>query len=107
MMQLNKLFTYLFTYVGVSLCLCVCLSAWKVFCGKTADWIWMTFGVVSGVVRMIGVLDKGRFQEFVAPIGLNGIFVEEKCIQLVREKLTIFPYGQYIVGNFCLLTSEI
>jgi len=27
--------------------------------GKTADWIWMPFGMVSGVSRMMGVLDAG------------------------------------------------
>ena len=42
-----------------------------------------------------------EFSEFV-PIGLNGqndVLFAEKCIQLVCEKLTIFPYGQDIVGN--------
>jgi len=28
-----------------------------VYCGKTAEWIWMPFGTVSGVGRGIGVLD--------------------------------------------------
>jgi len=36
---------------------CVYLSVWKVYCGKTADWIRMPFGMVSGVGRGIGVLD--------------------------------------------------
>ena len=51
--------------------LCVCR---KVYCGKTAEWIRMPFGIVSGVSRMVGVLDgvvivevKGQFWgEFVA-----------------------------------------
>jgi len=34
-----------------SVSLCVCLSVCKVYCGKTADWIQMPFGVVSGVGR--------------------------------------------------------
>ena len=37
-----------------------------------------------------------------APICLNvrnDVLFTEKCIRLVREKLTIFPYGQDIVGN--------
>jgi len=34
--------------------LCVCR---KVYCGKTAEWIQMPFGIVSGVSRMMGVLD--------------------------------------------------
>ena len=36
----------------------VCLSA-HVYCGKTADWIRMPFGVVSGVGLGMGVLDFG------------------------------------------------
>jgi len=50
--------------VGLS----VGLSVRKVYCGKTADWIWMPFGMVSGIGRGMGVLDgvvivegKGQF----------------------------------------------
>jgi len=39
--------------------LSVCLAIHKVYCGKTADWIRMPFGVVSGVDREIGVLNGG------------------------------------------------
>ena len=35
------------------------LSVWKVYCGKTADWIQTPFGMVSRVDRGIGVLDRG------------------------------------------------
>jgi len=28
-----------------------------VYCGKTAHWIWMPFGAVSGVGQRMGVLD--------------------------------------------------
>jgi len=41
-----------------------------------------------------------------SPIGLNGwndVLFTEKCIRLVCEKLTLFPYGQDIVGNVVLL----
>jgi len=41
-----------------------------------------------------------------APIRLNGqndALFAEKCIRLVCEKLTIFPYGQYIVGIYVSL----
>ena len=38
----------------------VCLFVRRVYCGKTADWIWIPFGVVSGVNRGIGVLDGGE-----------------------------------------------
>ena len=35
--------------------LSVCVR--KVYCGKTVDWIWMLFGVVSEVGLGMGVLD--------------------------------------------------
>ena len=40
-----------------SVCLSVGLSNWKVYCGKTADWIRMPFGMVNGVGREVSVLD--------------------------------------------------
>jgi len=33
-----------------------------VYCGKTADWIWMPFGVVSGVGQGMDVLDRGGYR---------------------------------------------
>jgi len=39
--------------------LSVGLSVRKVYCGKTADWIRMPFGMVSGVSQGMGVLDMG------------------------------------------------
>jgi len=45
----------------LSVCWPVCWfvyqSGWKVYCGKTANWIQMLFGMVSGVGRGMGVLD--------------------------------------------------
>jgi len=38
------------------------LSFRKVYCGKTADWIRMPFGLVSGVGRGMGVLDGGGYR---------------------------------------------
>ena len=35
----------------------VCRAVLKVYCGKTADWIRMPFGVVSGVGQGMGGLD--------------------------------------------------
>jgi len=43
----------------LSICVCVCLSVRKVYCGKTAERIRMPFGVVNGVGRGMGVLDAG------------------------------------------------
>ena len=40
----------------VSLCVCASVCR-KVYCGKTAEWIRMPFGIMSGVSRMMGVLD--------------------------------------------------
>ena len=39
---------------------------------------------------------------------IRGItYFRHKCIRLVREKLRIFPYGQYIVENVVLLADDI
>ena len=59
-------------------------SVRRVYCDKTADWIRMPFGVVSGVGRGMGVLDGGgdhqRRDSFGVnlgrPIVTNGDFVE-------------------------------
>ena len=51
-------------------------------------------GAVSGIFRHL------------RPIPLNGqndVLFAEKCIRIVCEKLTIFPYGQDIVGKVVLL----
>jgi len=45
-----------------------------VYCGKTADWIWMPFGVMSGVARCMSVLGKGRFPGVLVPISLSGVY---------------------------------
>jgi len=64
--------------VNLSLIPCVCLPVRKVYCGKTADWIRMPFGVVSGVGRGMVIVEweggdlgvnLGR------PIVTNGDFV--------------------------------
>jgi len=47
------------------------LSVRKVYCGKTADWIRMPFGVVSGVGRGIGVLDRGNDRQRKGQFGVN------------------------------------
>jgi len=45
-----------------SFCRSVGLSVRKVYCGKTAHWIWMPFGVGSGVGREMRVLDGGGYR---------------------------------------------
>ena len=88
----------------------VCLSA-HVSSGKTANWIRMPFGVVSGVGPGIHVLDgsprasRGRgcfwhgfrhFSEFWAYCFEwgNDVLIDDR---LVCEKLSIFPYADYII----------
>jgi len=43
--------------VGLSVCQSVCPLVQRVYCGKMADWVWMPFGVMSGISRGMGVLD--------------------------------------------------
>ena len=72
----------------LSVCVCVfiyvCVSVRKVYCGKTAEWIRMPFGMVSGVGRGMGVLDVGGYRrtegtvlgvKLERPIVTNGEFV--------------------------------
>jgi len=49
---------------------------------------------------------KGTVLGDFRPIGFNGIFFTQKCIRLMREKLTIFPYGLYIVGIYNSLAFQ-
>ena len=57
------------------------------YCGKSADWIWIPFGVVSGVGRGMGALHGGHVRKrkggggfgFFAPIGLNGVLCMWHC----------------------------
>jgi len=47
-------------HLSVCVCVSVCQSVGrKVYCGKTADWIRMPFGMVNRVGRRMGVLDGG------------------------------------------------
>jgi len=66
----------------LSVGMCVGLSVWKVYCGKTADWIQMPYGMMSGVGRgwmyYTGV-HVPQWEEAVSggfsPTGFNGVFV--------------------------------
>jgi len=77
-----------------------------------AKWIWISFGVASGVSRWMAVLHVGpqstspnekRVSGVIRPICLNGVFWVYFCIRIVCEKLTIFLYGQNIIRNVCSL----
>ena len=76
----------------------VCLSAY-VYCGKTADWIRMPFGVVSGVGLGMGVLDfgvdrrRGRGSLGVNlwhPIVTNGDFVASLCGSAYSDRAVVW-----------------
>jgi len=62
----------------------------------------MPFGVVSGVGRGIGVLDGVHVPQEGEVSGVSRCrwfewrIFEQKYIRLVRDRLIIFPYGQYI-----------
>ena len=45
-----------YSKISRSVCVLLCVCR-KVYCGKMAEWIRITFGIVSGVSRMMGVLD--------------------------------------------------
>jgi len=73
----------------------------------------MPFGMVSGVGPGIDVRNRdwgprGSRERVdfgvVCPIGLmfQRPNFKEKCIRVVREKLRLFPYAQYIVGIYVL-----
>jgi len=97
-------------HLSVSVCLSVCLSVWKVYCGKTADWIWMPFRVVSGVGRLMGVLDgwwsskKGQFWGWIwgVPLGLCWIVVHERRTLLkLLWGLVITRDSIYAIARIC------
>jgi len=48
--------------VCVCVCLSVCQSVWKVYCGKTADWIRMPFWsrMRDGCIRWVAIVDGKR-----------------------------------------------
>jgi len=57
--------------------------------------------------------EKGRFCGFFNSTGLNGVlsvFLKQKCICLVREKLMMFPHGQdtngIVIYSFFFVTRS-
>jgi len=73
-------------------------------CVKVRRLIKLSFGVVSGVGLGIRVLDgvqmpqgKGMILGDFHHHWFEWRIFTQKCIRLVHEKLTLFPYAQYIV----------
>jgi len=78
-------------------------------CAEVLEPIELSFGVVCGVGPGIGLLhgfDVLQEGAVLVSMGFNGVFVEQKCIQLVGEKVIIFPYGQYIIGIYISLVFQ-
>ena len=59
------------------------LSVWKVYRGKTAEWIPMPFGMVSGVTQGMGVLDGVAIIKWEGAV-LGGEFGASHCNQWER-----------------------
>jgi len=92
--------------MSVCVCMCVGLSVQKVYCDKTADWIRVPFGMVSGIGRGMGVLDEVVIVEgeeavlevnFGRLIVSNGDFVAYSCAEVL---------SLCICRAFCVTWSE-
>ena len=77
-------------------------------CAEVCEPIELSFGVMSEVGPGIDIRNggprgsrgSGGFWGCLAPN------FQEKCIRLVREKLRIFPYAQYIIGVYISLAFK-
>ena len=58
----------------LSVCVCVGLSVRKVYCGKTAEWIRMPFGMVSGVGTLMYGMGVHEAQREEVDFGFLGLF---------------------------------
>ena len=88
----------------------LCRSA---YCDRAVVWRGEWDGPRHSCIRWKSTCIKGKglflawfpaFFGICAHIHLNGrsdVLIAEKCIRLVWEKLSVFPYGQYIV-EFCV-----
>jgi len=101
--SLNRVLAY-------PICQSVCLSDRKVYCGKTADWIRMPFGVFSGIGRGMGVLHGGNDRRR-GRGSFGGEFGASHCNQWGRRcTLPKFFWGSTCYFNemtyfFCLLAE--
>ena len=80
----------------------------RVYCGKTADWIRMPFGMVNGVSQEWGVLDRDgyRRREW-AVLGVNvGRFIVTGGILCVRggDALFLSDFGEDLMMNIMMRT---
>ena len=100
-----------------SVCLSVCLQSvlWQSgWLDLDAVWGGEWSGPRHWCIRWGSMCLKGKglfwgFFSICIPVALNGwndILFAEKCIRLVCEKFTVFPYGQYIVGIYVALAFQ-
>ena len=94
--------------VGLSVFRSVGLSDRKVYCGKTAEWIRMPFGMVNGVGRGMGVLDGGGDRR--RRRAVFGVNFERLIVTNVDLATQLFPnyFGQdnmFSIKPVCMLKS--
>jgi len=75
------------------------LSVRKVYCSKTADWIRIPFGMVSGVGRGMGVLDGGgdcRGERAVLGVNLGRPIVTNGAFATRSSQITLKACYHYV-----------
>jgi len=104
--QPRLLFLPLRTWLIVPYDLSVCLFVQKVYCGKTADWNWMPFGIVSGVGRVIGVLDGGG-DRWRGRVSFSGEFGASHCNQWGLCCVVVRKWVYGMGWSVCLLVTAV
>jgi len=87
----------------LSVCLSVCRSVRKVYCGKTAGWIRMPFGMVSGVGRGMGILDGWSGDRRKGSGSFGGEFVTNGAFATLSSQITLrtcYCVRRLIAGGF-------
>jgi len=80
-------------------------------CVEVLEPIELSSGVVRGVGLGIGILDGVDVLqgEEAVSIGFSGFqwrIFTQKCIRLLHEKLTVFPYAQYMIRIYVSLAFQ-
>jgi len=82
----------------VSVCVSVCLSVWKLYCGKVADWIWMTS--VIGPEWHLTISYKCRL--LMADISEQLISTDPADDWRSRMEYVLFWNGMSVIGQVLL-----